>query len=102
MSKLIDEIELASWFKQSVMTIRRNRTAAPHRHPPFKKIGASCRYDPVEVQRWLDAQTVNGPKNEPEKNNPIKATNPNKNKGPGPGRPPKSETVRKSKNAGSN
>ena len=94
MSKLIDEIELASWFKQSVTTIRRNRTAAPHRHPPFKKIGASCRYDPVEVQRWLDAQTVNGPKNEPGKNDSMKDGR------PGPGRPPKAETVRKTKNAG--
>ena len=63
-------------------------------------------YDVEEVQRWLDARTVNGldtpnksQKTETEKNNPIKKTQPKKEKRAGPGRPPKTETVR-AKNAG--
>ncbi|AIA30174.1 hypothetical protein [Leptospirillum ferriphilum] len=99
MGKLIKELELADWFRQSILTVRRNRTAAPHRHPPYKKVGSSVLYDVDEVQRWLDAQTVNGPKTESVKNDSIKATIPKKDGRPGPGRPPKAETVRKSKNA---
>jgi len=59
MEKLWTEVELAEYLRQSVLTVRRNRTAAPHRHPPFIKIGSSCRYDPVAVRRWLEKQTVN-------------------------------------------
>ena len=101
MEKLWTEKDLADFLQQSILTVRRNRTAAPHRHPPFIKIGASCRYDPVEVQRWLNTRTVNGLANEPEKTPAIKATNPDQDKRPGPGRPPKAKTGQKSKNAGS-
>lgn len=92
MEKLWTEKELAAYIVQSVLTIRRNRTAAPHRHPPFKKFGSSVRYDPAEVREWLASQTVNGG-GAPETKNA-------KEKRPLPGRPPKTETIRKNKNAG--
>ena len=99
MQKLWDETDLAEYLKQSVLTLRRTRCCNPERHPPWKKIGSSVRYDPDEVQNWLESKTVNGQKTEPKKNDSIKTTIPKKDGRPGPGRPPKAETVRKSKNA---
>lgn len=91
MEKLWTEKDLADFFHQSILTVRRNRTAAPHRHPPFKKIGSSCRYDPAEVQRWLDTQTVNAlGTSSPSPEQPVRHR----------GRPLKSESFRKNKNAG--
>lgn len=94
MAKLITENELADWFRQSVFTVRRVRTVNPERHPPYRKIGSSVRYDVDEVQRWLDSHTVNA------MDAPVPApVHTPKEKRPGPGRPPKAETVRKTKNA---
>lgn len=89
MEKLWTEKDLADFLQQSILTVRRNRTAAPHRHPPFKKIGSSCRYDPAEVQKWLDTQTVNGlGTSSPSSEHPVRHR----------GRPKKEESVRKSRN----
>jgi predicted DNA-binding transcriptional regulator AlpA len=107
MAKLITETELAEWFVQSVLTIRRVRTTNPERHPPFIRIGSSVRYDVDEVKRWLDSKTVNAmdapapapvptPKDKRPKAAPI--SHPREKRRPG--RPPKTETVRKTKNAG--
>ena len=94
MEKLWTEKDLADFLQQSILTVRRNRTAAPHRHPPFKKIGSSCRYDPAEVQRWLDAQTVNrqDDSSAPVKAVPAKQTH--------RGAPTKAERIGKAKHAG--
>ena len=109
MGKLIKELALAAWFSQSIFTIRRNRTAAPHRHPPYKKVGSSVLYDVDEVQKWLESRTINGLETpvqsvspQPKAVRPEDVKTPKKEKRPGPGRPPKAETVRKSKNAGPN
>ena len=102
MGKLIRELELADWFKQSILTIRRNRTAAPHRHPPYKKVGKSVLYDVDEVQRWLDAHTVNAmdapapgptPVSTPKDKRPkaVPISHPQQKRHPG--RPEKAETV---------
>ncbi len=107
MAKLITEIELAEWFVQSVLTIRRTRTTSPERHPPFVKIGSSVRYDPAEVQKWLDSRTVNAmdapatalvptPKEKRPKAVPI--SHPREKRRPG--RPTKAETIKAAKNAG--
>ncbi len=98
--KLLTEREIAEWLQLSVLTLRRTRTVTPEKHPPFKKINSSVRYDRDEVQRWIDSKTVNGldvPENKtvlPQKQ-PANA----KEKRPNPGRPSKSETVRDAKNA---
>lgn len=95
MPKLINELELSAWLGQSVLTIRRNRTTHPERHPPYKKIGSSVRYDQSEVQKWLDSQTINGLETStPSK---VQLLSPPRGKR---GRPSKVETVRKTKNAG--
>ncbi|MHB1287633.1 MAG: hypothetical protein ACYCYP_13990 [Leptospirales bacterium] len=93
MGKLIKELALAGWFNQSVYTVRRNRTAAPHRHPPYKKVGSSVLYDVDEVQRWLDAQTVNRQDDStaPVKPEPTKQTH--------RGAPSKAERIKKARNA---
>lgn len=93
MSKLIKEFELADWLRQSISTVRRNRTAAPHRHPPYKKVGSSVLYDVDEVQRWIDSKTVNG------LDTPSPSSGPSEHPSRHRGRPSKSETVRKTKNA---
>ncbi len=93
MSKLIKEFELADWLRQSISTIRRNRTAAPHRHPPYKKVGSSVLYDIDEVQRWIDSKTVNGLDTPSSSSGSLE--NPVRHRG----RPNKAETVRKTKNA---
>ena len=102
MSKLINEIQLAEWFAQSVFTVRRTRTANPERHPPFIRIGSSVRYDVSEVQKWLDSRTVNGLEtpslSSDSSDHSVRSESP-KEKRPGPGRPKKAETVRKTKNA---
>ncbi len=93
MEKLWTESELAEYLRQSTLTIRRNRTAAPHRHPPFRKVGASVRYVPSEVQRWLDSRTVNSldtPAQTDSSHTPARHS----------GRPKKEESVRKTRNAG--
>ena len=94
MGKLIKELALAEWFCQSILTIRRNRTAAPHRHPPYKKLGKSVLYDVEEVQRWLDAQTINrqDDSSAPVKAAPAKQTH--------RGAPTKAERIAKAKHAG--
>ncbi len=106
MAKLITETELADWFQQSVLTVRRVRTVNPERHPPFIKIGSSVRYDPTEVVAWLKSRTINSletpdqsvsPK--PKATSPEDVKTPKKEKRPGPGRPSKVETIRKRKNA---
>ena len=107
MPKLITETELADWFRQSVLTIRRVRTVNPERHPPFKKLGSSVRYDPDEVQKWLDSHTVNAmdtpapaPISTPEKKRPKAGPISHPQQKRHPGRPKKAETVKAAKNAG--
>ena len=93
MEKLWDETDLAEFFKQSVLTVRRVRTTAPSRHPPYIRIGSSVRYDPGEVKRWLESKTVNGldtPKT-PSPTSSAKQTH--------LGAPTKAERVKKAKNA---
>jgi|AADL01.1.fsa_nt_gi predicted DNA-binding transcriptional regulator AlpA len=94
MSKLLNEFELAHWLGLSVMTLRRTRSANPERHPPFLKINSSVRYDPAEVQKWLDSKTVNSldDPSPPDKAKPTKQTQ--------RGAPTKAERVKKAKNAG--
>lgn len=101
--KLLNECEVAAWLGLSVLTLRRTRTANPERHPPFKKIGASVRYDQDEVRRWIDSKTVNGRdvfENKIESHQKQTANFlEKKEKRPHPGRPSKSEIVRAGKNA---
>lgn len=93
MEKLWTEKDLADYLQQSTLTVRRNRTAAPHRHPPYLKVGSSCRYDPEEVKRWLDAQTINRQDDStaPVKAAPAKQTH--------RGAPTKAERIAKAKHA---
>lgn len=97
MAKLMNEIELADWLGLSIMTIRRNRTAAPHRHPPFKKIGSAVRYDPDEVQKWLDSKTVNAC--QVEIPNPLQSNPPAGSRRGKRGAPNKTERVKRARNA---
>ncbi|MCL4461587.1 MAG: helix-turn-helix domain-containing protein [Nitrospirae bacterium] len=93
MAILLKEEEIAKWLGLSLATIRRTRTANPSRHPPYKKLGSAVRYDPVEVQKWLDSKTVNGldDPSPPAKAEPTKQTH--------RGAPTKAERVTKAKNA---
>jgi len=91
MEKLWTEKDLADYLQQSTLTVRRNRTAAPHRHPPFIKIGSSCRYDPAEVKRWLNAQTIN---RQEDSTAPVPAKQTHR------GAPTKAERIAKAKHAG--
>lgn len=99
MSKLITEIELAAWFEQSVTTVRRNRTAAPERHPPFIKIGSSVRYDPAVVQEWLDSRIMNGLDATIRPQTSASVSRDTEKAHRHPGRPNKAESFRKTKNA---
>jgi len=99
--KLLNEFEVAAWLGLSVLTLRRTRTVNPDRHPPFKKIGASVRYDRDEVRKWIDSKTVNRldvPKDKIESPQ-ITNTQTKKEKRSHPGRPSKSEIIRAGKNA---
>ena len=90
MEKLLTENELADFLEVSVLTIRRNRSAAPYRLPPHVKFGASVRYRLTTVLRWLEEHEVShdsSPKTEPNQSAQHR------------GRPTKTETVRKTKNA---
>lgn len=100
MEKLWTEGDLAEFLQQSILTLRRNRTAAPHRHPPFLKIGSAVRYAPSEVQQWLNLHVVNAgdvsapaPVSTPQEKRPKTASAPLPSQKRGPGRPPKAETV---------
>lgn len=101
MESLLTEKQLAVLLQISILTIRRNRSTAPHRLPPAVKFGASVRYRLSTVQKWLDEHEVGGLIVK-QATDSIESTPPKKEKRPGPGRPPKAETVRKSKNAGPN
>ena len=93
MGKLINEFELADWFGVSVLTLRRTRCCNPERHPPYKKLGSSVRYDPEEVQRWIDSKTVNG---QDTPKTPSPASSPKQTHR---GAPTKIERVKKARNA---
>ena len=106
MEKLWDETDLAEFLKQSVLTVRRVRTTAPSRHPPYIRIGSSVRYDPGEVKRWLGSRTVNAmdapapaPVSAPKEKRPKTASAPPPSQKRGRGRPSKAETVKTTKNA---
>lgn len=93
MEKLLTENELADFLGVSVLTVRRNRSAAPYRLPPHVKFGSSVRYQLRTVLKWLEEHEVghdSPPKTEPNQSAQHR------------GRPLKTETVRKSKNAGAN
>ena len=90
MEKLLDESELAEVLGVSVLTVRRNRSAAPYRLPPHVKFGASVRYQLTTVLRWLEEHEVG---HDPSPNTELNQSAQHR------GRPSKSETVRKTKNA---
>ena len=98
MEPLLTEKQLAVLLQISILTIRRNRCTAPHRLPPHLKFGSSVRYRLTTVLEWLEEHEVGSEKLN-QLNHSIKGKTPKKEKRPGPGRPPKAETVRKSKNA---
>lgn len=102
MGKLIDEFGLAEMLGLSVLTLRRTRCCNPERHPPYKKLGVTVRYDVSEVERWINSKTVNGLDDQPTSTGNPK---PSAKKDPRPhdrrpGRPSKAETVRAAKNEG--
>ena len=98
MEKLLTETELADLLEISVLTIRRNRSTAPHRLPPAVRFGGSVRYQLRTVQKWLDEHEVGG-LTVKQATDSIEGKPPKKEKRAGPGRPSKSETVRKTKNS---
>ncbi len=92
MEKLLTESELAQILVMSVLTVRRNRSAAPHRLPPHVKFGSSVRYRLSTVLEWLAAHEVAGETAIPSaKTAPTKQTH--------RGAPTKAERVTKVKNA---
>lgn len=92
MDTLWTETELAEYIVASVLTVRRNRTTAPHRLPPHIKIGSLVRYDPVQVKKWLEGKTITSQDtpapSEESSGHPVRHR----------GRPKKEESVRKSRN----
>lgn len=99
MEKLLTENELADFLEVSVLTIRRNRSAAPYRLPPHVKFGSSVRYRMTTVLRWLEEHEV-GREIPNQLNQSLGGKTPKKEKRAGPGRPPKAETIKATKNAG--
>lgn len=55
MEKLLNARELAALLGVSVFTIRKWVCA---RTIPFTKMGAACRFNPDDVERWLKAHRV--------------------------------------------
>ncbi len=97
MEKLITENELAELFQNSVLTIRRNRSAHPERLPPHIKIGSSVRYRLSSVLKWLEEHEVGGETACAQ--NTTAKTESSQSTGRRRGRPSKTETVQ-AKNAG--
>ena len=97
MEKLLTEKELAILLVMSVMTIRRNRSVAPHRLPPHIKFGSSVRYRLETVLRWLEEHEVGGETACAQ--NTIAKTESSQSAGSRRGRSSKTETVQ-AKNAG--
>lgn len=95
MEKLLTESELAEALRQSVLTVRRNRSTAPHRLPPHVKFGSSVRYRLSTVLEWIALHEVRT-----DQSDCCAEGTTSKEKRAGPGRPSKAETVRKTKNAG--
>ena len=92
MEKLLTEIELADFLKVSVLTVRRNRSAAPHRLPSHVKFGSSVRYRLSTVLDWIEEHEVGrGIPNQMSQS--IEGETPKKEKRAGPGRPTKAKTV---------
>ncbi len=90
--KLLTEFELAVFLALAVSTVRRNRSTAPHRLPPWVKIGSSVRWRMATVQEWLTAHEVGGgiaaptPSTKPQKQAHL-------------GTPTKAERIKKAKSA---
>ena len=97
MEKLLTENELAALLVISVLTIRRNRSTAPHRLPPHVKVGASVRYRLTTVLRWLEEHEVGGETACTQ--NTTSKTESSQSTGRRRGRPSKTEIVQ-AKNAG--
>lgn len=97
LEKLLNENELAELFQNSVLTIRRNRSAHPERLPPHIKIGSSVRYRLSSVLKWLEEHEVGGETACAQNTTPK--TEPSQSTGRRRGRPSKTETVQ-AKNAG--
>ena len=53
-SSLVNEHQAAARLGLSVKTLRRWRWAG-HPHLPFHKIGAAVRYDPAEIDAFIEA-----------------------------------------------
>ena len=52
--RLLTEVELSKILNVAVATLRRWRWAG---HPPrFLKIGAAVRYDPADIEAYVEAQ----------------------------------------------
>ena len=99
MEPLLTEKQLAILLQISILTIRRNRSTAPHRLPSHVKFGSAVRYRLSTVLKWLEEHEVERElPNQSDKS--IEGKPPKKEKRAGPGRPSKSETVRKTKNSG--
>ena len=96
MEKLLTEKELADLLVISILTIRRNRSTAPHRPPPAVKFGSSVRYQMSTVVRWLNDHEVGH--DTPKTSNLLPGSE--VTKVIRRGRPSKAETVRTAKNAG--
>ncbi len=99
MAKLIDENGLAEWLGISVTTLRRTRCCNPERHPPYKKLGSAVRYDPVEIQKWLDSRTVNRLFDVPAPSSKSQVEDIDTQNTTKRGAPTKIERVKKAKNA---
>ncbi len=98
MEPLLTEKQLAILLQISILTIRRNRSTAPHRLPSHVKFGSAVRYRLSTVLKWLEDHEV-GKERSDQSDYSIESKSPKKEKRPGSGRPPKAETVRKTKNA---
>ena len=92
MSRLINEHELSELLGLSVLTLRRTRCCNPERHPPYKKLGSSVRYDLDEVWKWIHSKTVNGLDDQIQNETPV--TQERKR-----GAPSKIERIKKARNA---
>lgn len=96
MEKLLNEFELAEFLGISVLTVRRNRSTAPHRLPPHAKFGSSVRYRLQTVLKWLEEREVGG-ETACAQNTTAKTESSQSNERRR-GRPPKTKTVQ-AKNA---
>jgi len=56
LDRLLSEEEMARKLGKSVQTLQGWRWR--RKGPPYIKIGAAVRYDPVKIDAWVESQTV--------------------------------------------